>query len=582
MAHVKTVLQLVRGAALGGLLTGAALALFLIAGLAPGAGRLLFVGVGIAALAFVLIEEQSSHATPVGSMVVALLGIIGGLATGWGWLATALVTGGVAGAAWLALGRRIDRFPAPRWAVAILAVVVAALVPLVVGGETLGHDESAYAVKALSWLDESPDTGWSLHRAPALSVYAYAVLGLGGDEPWLRSLGLVSLAGLAAATWWLGSRMFDRRAGALASLVVLASPSMLRRATEFLTDIPSAALLVVVMALVWQEFERRGDGPGYGLLWALPVAWAAFYVRYQSILALGLIGLTMLLLWWPRIRSKPGPVLAFAGLGLAGLVPHAVHATVETGSPIGILTFTSDVAGRRYLGEGLVDYAVLLGWPLAGLLGLPLVVFFLWWLVSSWRDGAGRRAGLFLAVPAIGQVVALGLVSHGEARFVFFPLALIAVGAVAGALKVSEAWTASVRRGVRFALLTLLMGSIALSVASARRTIENRILSEQPVQLSAEVVRDRSGSRDCGVLTSYEPQVTFYSGCHSDDFRGIDDADAVIELLPGEVRFMILIEGGKRQPAGETLDGLVAETTGEEIAVDGDRVDAVVFEFTPR
>jgi len=221
----------------------------------------------------------------------------------------------------------------------------------------------------------------------------------------------------------------------------------------------------------------------------------------------------------------------------------------------------------------------LLGWPLAGLLGLPLVVFFLWWLVSGWQEASSRRAGLFLALPAIGQVLILGLVSHGEPRFVFFPLALVAIGAVAGAIEISGRWRLPLRTGIRLAVVALLVGSLALAVAATRRSVDNRILSNQPVELSSDMVEAEAASQECGVMTSYLPQVTFYSGCFTGGFGGAGTAGEAIDMLSGEIRFMILIEGGKRQPTGESLEALVAETTGEEIVVQGDRDQALIFEF---
>ncbi|HSM45345.1 MAG TPA: hypothetical protein VK969_10055, partial [Acidimicrobiia bacterium] len=319
--------------------------------------------------------------------------------------------------------------------------------------------------------------------------------------------------------------------------------------------------------------------PSYRLLWVLPVAWLAFYLRYQSILAFGLIGVTMAILWRPRIRARSGPVVAAAMLGVAGLVPHAVFAVSETESPIGILVATGEVAGREFIGEGLVDYALLLGWPLAGLVGLPLFVSFLWWLVRGWSVPEQRRRGLFLAVPALGQVLALGIVSHGEPRFVFFPLALLAVGAVAGVAEVSGSWRPRLRFGVRAGLVVLVFGSVVLSIVTTRGSVENRRLSHEPVEMSAEHVEAVSDGAECGVMTTYLPQVTYYSECSTYPFRTSLPADEAVDRLEGDKRYMILIEDGLRQPIGEHLEELLEETDGEQFLVQGQRESAVVYEF---
>lgn len=578
--HTSKVSALVRGAALGGVLTGILLAAALGLGLISGTNRLIFVLVAVGGFAFGAIRSSSRWLEGLGSLGVAVVAVGAGAVTGFGWLEVTAVLGGLGGMAVVFSGVE-PRVSLPPRTLALAAVVLVglALVPLVWDGGTLGHDESAYALKARSWLEGTPDTGWTIHRAPAISAYGYLVLALGGEEPGLRVIGLAALAGLAGVTMWLGSRMLGRLTGAVAASVVLAGPAMLRRATEFLTDIPAAALLVLAMTLLWIEFEQTEEGPSFRLLWLLPIAWTAFYLRYQSILAFGLIGLAVLILWWPQVRKRPVPVAVAGLLGLAGLIPHAVYSAQTLGSPLAVLRFTGEVSGREYFGEGLVDYALLMGWPLAGLLGLPIVVFFAWWLLRGWSDSESRRKGVFLAVPAIGQVVALGVLSHGESRFVFFPLALAAIGAVAGVMEVSSSWKGEVRRGLRLGLLLLLVGSIALSMAATRQSVTNRILANEPVELSADHVEAASEGNTCGVMTSYLPQVTYYSGCYTDGFDTRLPAVDAIEMLPGEEKYMILIEEGKRQPTGDDLNDLIAQTETGPSSIEGQREDAEVYEF---
>jgi hypothetical protein len=140
-----------------------------------------------------------------------------------------------------------------------------------------------------------------------------------------------------------------------------------------------------------------------------------------SLLAGGALAIASLFIKPARlpVRSvSPFAAIAVAA-GVAALIPlvrGGGAAVSGTGSPIGILLTTGRVAGQEFLGEGLLDYAFLIVWPLAGLVGLPLAVLFAWWLVRSWRDPVARRPILFLAIPALGQVVALGLISHGEPR----------------------------------------------------------------------------------------------------------------------------------------------------------------------
>lgn len=573
---VQRLLQTVRGAALGGLIAGGILAVVLIVGFGP-RNMLIYAAVALAGFVFVLIPDENARAAGMGSLAVTALGAVPAIVTGPGVVEVALALGGIGAFVWLRFGGVGSRsIRVGLVSGVVIAVVAAALVPLVANGETLGHDESAYALKAVAWLEGAPDTGWTIHRGPALSGFAYFVLGADGSEAALRTVGLVSLIGLALATWRLGWRMFAGSVGAFAALVVVAGPAILRRSTEFLTDIPAAALLMVCMVVLWREFADKAQ-PSYALAWLLPFAWGAFYLRYQSILALGLIGLTVLILFWSKVRARPGPLVATASIGAVGLIPHFAYSIQTTGSPIGILLFTGRVAGREFLGEGIIDYALLSVWPLMGLVGIPAIVLFLIWVINSWSEPTRRKKALFLAVPAIGQVLALGIVSHGEARFVFFPMALTAVGAVAGVAHWLSLRDSRIRSATAVGLVALLFGSIALSVDSARSSVDRRINSNEPVELSAELIEAESGRQSCAVMTSYTPQVTFYSGCWTGRFRvGLDPAEAV-EALEGDARWMMLIDNGKRQPTGSDLAGLVDEADSGPVVVDGEFRDALVF-----
>jgi hypothetical protein len=193
------------------------------------------------------------------------------------------------------------------------------------------------------------------------------------------------------------------------------------------------------------------------------------------------------------------------------------------------------------------------------------------------RHDRDRRAGYwFLLAPAFGQVLALGLISHGEPRFLFFPIALVMV---AGAVTLQWAMVARRRWGrlVVWVSAMVLLGSLALSVDSARRAVAVRIVNNEPVELASVVVAGESASAPCGVLTSYSPQVTFYSGCATMTFpTGVEPEEAVASV-PGEVRFMVLVENGKNQPTGPDLGAYLELTDGSPILVDGERRDATVL-----
>ena len=532
---------------------------------------------GVAAGALVgLIPQGPGRIEALGAAGTGLLAVVSGMATGWGWLESSGVVGAALAVIWALTGQYLPGNPWRwvRWGGVVFAFVLLVILPLLLDGGTLGNDESAYGVKAKSWLEGTPDTGWHPHRATGMSVYGYLVLAVGGAESGLRLIGLLGLLAMVLAVWLLGDRMGSPRVAGMAAIGIIAGPALLRRSTEYLSDVPSAALLVFGMVIVWREFAQR-DLPSYRLLWFLPFAWVAFYLRYQTVLSLGVIAVATSILWWPKIRQRPGPVLALLGIGLIGLIPHFLEAIAFRGTPWSLVAYTSGIAERAFVGEGLVDYAGLMTWQLGGFVAPIASIAAIWGLFAVRKDRKARQRYLFLLIPALLQVLALGLLSHGEPRFVFFPLALIIV---AGSIAIDWWLTVGRRnwaRGAAIALGMLVLGSIALSADSVRSAVGNRAAVNLPLQLAAEEARLSSGDATCAVMTTPTAQVTFYSECSSHLFEpGLDPILALAEL-DGEERYMILVEGGRRQPNEAELAALIDLTEGEPVLIEGARVAAL-------
>ena len=570
-----------RGAALAGLLAIVVLAVALLTGLVANASILIYPLAAIGATGLVLIPDTDRTLQTFGILVFGALSLAMALVDGFGGLDISGMIGSAA--ALLILGAGLpasSRVPLGAMAVVVLILVVVNLTPLVLDGGGLNHDESAYALKARHWIEGTPETGWNLHRGIAMSAYGFLVLEAGGGEGALRLLGLAAIIGFVAATWVLGNMVGGKWVGPLAAIALMSSPVVLRRSTEALSDVPSSALLMAVMIVVWRQFGDR-DRPGYGLLWLLPFAWAAFYIRYQSILSFGLIAIAIGVLFWEKVKLGWRPIALTAAVGVAGLIPHVVFATSETGSPLGIILFTADVAGREYWGQGLVDYFLLMGWPLGAFVGPVAAVFFIWWLIGDWSSITERTKCLFLMIPAAGQVLILGVVSHGEARFIFFPLALTLIGGTTGFLVLRSRWRPRTSQAVSLGLVVLLVGSLGMGAAAVRGAVENRAVSTMPIEEAGEELRSISGDSTCGVMTSYQPQITFYSECSTQPFRTQLEPEEAVGRIEGEELFLLMVEDGKRQPAGQDLDLLLDLTVGDPVVVDGELFDVEIFDLAP-
>jgi hypothetical protein len=438
----------------------------------------------------------------------------------------------------------------------VLLVAGIALVRAVIEGGALGHDESAYAVKTRGWLTGFPATGWQIHRAPLLSVLAVPVVAFTESEVAIRLVTVVLSLGALAAVWLLGRQIGGSWTGVLSAAVVGVSYPFMRRGSEFLTDVGAAGLLLLVVWVVLRVVQDP-KSRGREAIWLGPLVALAFYMRYQS--ALAVIGIAIATLAvWPRVVSQlRRPLARAAGIAVIAIVPHLIWATAATGSPLGVIQETQGAAGREFIGEGLVDYADAFREGLAGPLGAVLLTAaFAWilWSVVAGRSDDDAHLAWFVTIVAVVSVVPLGLVAHGETRFVFFPVwLLICLGshAVVRLATRLPAPYVSVAVGVVM-ILWLPLASETLNRAD--RNAESRGDNFAViVEASNWIQGDAQG--DCGVLTTYEPQVNWYSTCATafmfrDVEASMDELEADADLSDPDL-YALLFEGGKRQPTGE-------------------------------
>jgi 4-amino-4-deoxy-L-arabinose transferase-like glycosyltransferase len=460
----------------------------------------------------------------------------------------------------------------------------------------LGHDESVYAAQGRHWIAGTPDTAWGEHRAPLLAVLG-AVIQLATDsERALRLTGLAAGAGSMAAVWWLArsgvlaarpegpsgpARLGAAVAGLTAAGAVITIPLVVQSAGSFLTDLPAAALLTAVAALLWRAFERAG-GPSWGLVWVAPLAAAAFYMRYGAALYLLLLGLTALLIWLPGIRRRPAPVLVTGAVFAVLLVPHVLSSMATFGTPWGRIRYTGELVASVMDEPGLPTYlaaypGALAGWPADALMMLGAAALVAA-LVSATRRrawDAPRRLAVFLTLPALVYLVVIGLRATADVRFLFPALLLLlAAGGMAAGRVTAWGMDRLGRPGPYTAVavlgVLLLLSLPAMDTARARAVTAQEEFGEvqEPVrQLGLEI--GRRSDPDCFVATSYAPQIIWYSACaaisfdlvRADELRGMGVAD----------RWVALFHRGKRQPEGIELQRYLAPAGGQpEIVIDSE------------
>ena len=463
---------------------------------------------------------------------------------------------------------------------AVLGLVLLDFSRIVVGlialDAPLHWDEAVYAVRARSWVDpEAVLSGWSYIRPPLLPLIAGLPVLAGGDEWQLRAIGLVAGVGLLLATWWLGRMLAGPVAGVLAAAVFHGSPTLQKESATLLTDVPAAALLVLVTALLWHALEER-PRPGLPLVVAAGVAGLAFLVRYGSVLALAPLLAVALVLWWRPLSANLRPTMAAVAIGALIVAGHLAWSVTQTGTPLGILAGAQNVVSDDPRGVApMAEYQRYLPFTLAGSVGglamrlgtVSLPVFAMAAAFApAWRRAF--RASLLLVVPAGVNILLLTQsLGHAEERFFVYSGALLVTAGAVAAVLVSRSFPVIVRIGLVVAVAVALVVTRGAAVEhSHQRTVETARYYSQ--FKTAAVAIGEVADPDCGIVGGGDPMLAWYSGCETNRLRLPTESGPPGQNLRAAQRWAVLFgdpdEIDREAPAAAAI---LANAVGEALII---------------
>ena len=375
---------------------------------------------------------------------------------------------------------------------ALLAWLAIAVTSLVTG-PALGHDEAAFGIAA-----RGDGPAW-LYRSTGVIWLAKLGVALGGGDVAMRLASVLLGLGLVVATWLVGSRL-SPRAGGWAALVVAGAHPMALRSAELIGDLPATACVLAGIAVMAGELSRPevDGGPRWRLVWVAPLFALGFYFRYGSAPVIAIAAVAALALW-PR-RILRAPVVATVGLFALLLAPHAIESLRATGSLFGILEVSSKMPRRAYVGEGLVTYLTSNPFRFYGALVAPLAIAGLAGLARP------TRIRVFLVAIALGQLVAIGLQSHAQPRYVFVATTLlVAVGVDVVTGVPWQRWLA--RTGAALVGLAWL-AALAITVPYNRW-----LAGERAPLMAAATAIAADGAGPCTFACRVVTQLSWYTGC---------------------------------------------------------------------
>ncbi|MBT2506642.1 glycosyltransferase [Streptomyces sp. ISL-98] len=479
----------------------------------------------------------------------------------------------------------LRRVPSWAYVAGVLAMAAGAWAVLQDFEPYLGHEEAVYANKARSWVEGTPDAGWGVYRPVglpalgALALWLYGDVGGVGGVGALRAVALLLVLGMLTVTYFVAAAWTTRRRAVVVVLVLLSGLGFLRRVPEYLNDIGTTGLLLVVVFLLVRAQEKEGSRA----LWGVPaVALAAFYLRYGVVGNLLAIGLAAVFAYGPRAWLAQGRRLAGAGAVLAlGLVPHFVHAVLETGRPLGMILSATSQANRAYVGDGLVYYLAVFPYRLAGDLGAVVMFAGLWAAGSAVRRVWGRSGGrvgvvrgddrrrVFLGTAALLVFVILGFATDGEPRFVYLAVVLLTVLGVQAVAELAGHWSGGAWRAPVLAAVAALAGLTVLGTAQvvAHGAMPGpKRLSWSTVPVALEIGAAAHGV-PCLVVTGYEPEFGWYSRCDAVTYSQYRK----MRVPKGTRVSLVVFERGRLQPDAAGLERLIGgrDTDVRKIGTDG-------------
>lgn len=425
-------------------------------------------------------------------------------------------------------------------------------------GSPLGHDESIYSTRAREMaVGESRGAWFADYRAPGLP-WVLARLPIGFGEARFRMVVVAFGVLVIALTWYIGRLLAGPGVAVTGALATALSPVHMATSSLVLPDVPAAAL-GLVPAVVMLLALSRPRFPWWA--WIIPpVSAMATWFRFGAPIAIGVSLTVIAVAHWGQIRPQLGRVMLL-GAGTVGACLAVLTVPALTGSTVSAL----DALGQRqegrnrFLFEALPDFqrlasAALGPWPMW--LAVAALVLVLTALLSTSRR-IPRGAGVSLAVVVVTVLCLAWSLPHGEGRYLApaIPWAFIGTAAVLVPLA----------REFRPAVLWI---GVAATLALMPEAALERMHRAHDTQIARfDVLRDagavvaRSAEFPCPVVSSYAPQIEWYSHCQTHVY--VDGS--IPERVLDQAHSVVFVHRGKRQPSHEDLDEVFVDASAKAV-----------------
>lgn len=375
-------------------------------------------------------------------------------------------------------------------------------------------------------MSDLPASEFRVYRPIGLVVTGWVMLHFTDSEQSLRLVGIMFSLFSTLFLFLLVNSIAGLRAAVLSTLLMLSSGLFLLNAPNFLNDVPSSGFIFGVLWILWRYYKTDGRSR---LIILLPsLVGLAFYLRYGTVINFATIAIISTLFLWRRFYSKQnisysGILWSFFGTFLV-LIPF-FYISISTGNGLtGVLSRGGGAAGRKFLGEGLIEYGKLIpyelgGWAFGVLILLGTVATLFIPLITKLEKE--KWLGVFwMGSIALLHLLISGLLVHAEPRYIFFSATILSsVGVI---VCVSLANKIKFLFLGHFLLVSLGLLIIYFGVAQyglAKESFNNKVSSVARgsyVTASELIKQDNPSNKECVIWsTSFRPELSWYSGCYT-------------------------------------------------------------------
>jgi hypothetical protein len=416
----------------------------------------------------------------------------------------------------------------------------------------LGHDEAQYALAGKDVLAGVDQPRWVYLSSGMDAISVPGVLA-GGSDRALRLLPMVIGIGFVLVAANLARRTTTTTTAVWLVAILAGARPLTRMSIDLLSDLPSAALLIVATTILASELFRgeraraggaaraaraertEYQGPRWRITAAAPCLAGALYVRYGSVVPIAILGVAAVATSWRAILRRPAPVIVTIVAFVVLLVPHFISANHLIGGPLGILLMGKTIPGGS-TGDGLLTYITSDPFRYFGTtIPLPLVIG----LALGWRGDRRRR---FLWLVGIGDIVAIGLTTIGQSRYILLGTTLLVILGIDTIARWIEVRPPRVRPWLVGAAAMIVAWSWVATIRSSATMGETRATSMAGTLIAATSIRRDAHGAPCHLIGRHATQLEWYSGC-----AWIYEIDATVR--PGEPTYIVRdTTGGPGQP----------------------------------